>query len=64
MELYAEAFEQAMMPFVKLGRLNDEVGHCGLGLAIVSQIAALSGGEVFLHPFDGQRSGIGVRWST
>lgn len=59
-----EAFEQAMMPFVKLGRLNDEVGHCGLGLAIVSQIAALSGGEVFLHPFDGQRSGIGVRWST
>ncbi|WP_374317223.1 sensor histidine kinase [Aquabacterium sp.] len=58
----ADAFGQALMPFVKLGRLNDEVGHCGLGLAIVSQIASMLGAEVRLHPFDGHRSGIGVRW--
>jgi len=57
----ADAFEQALLPFIKLARVTDERGHCGLGLAIVNQIATMLNGQVVLYPHDGRRAGVGVR---
>jgi two-component system osmolarity sensor histidine kinase EnvZ len=48
-------------PFVRYG-LPDAPArrHCGLGLAIVAQMAQQMGGRMVLRPFDGARSGIGI----
>ncbi len=42
----AEDFERAQQPFVRLTRTRSELGHCGLGLAIVAQIAQQLGGRL------------------
>ncbi|MDB5820399.1 MAG: sensor protein [Rhizobacter sp.] len=39
-------FASALQPFVRLGEQNNAVGHCGLGLAIVAQIARQLGGRL------------------
>jgi two-component system osmolarity sensor histidine kinase EnvZ len=56
--------EHAFKPFAKLRATNrdsrDEVGHCGLGLAIVAQICAELRGRAFDLPFNGKTSGVGV----
>jgi two-component system osmolarity sensor histidine kinase EnvZ len=39
-------FERAQQPFVRLTRNQSEIGHCGLGLAIVAQIARQLGGRL------------------
>jgi two-component system, OmpR family, osmolarity sensor histidine kinase EnvZ len=41
-------FAQALQPFVRLDRQRSSLGHCGLGLAIVSQIARQIGGTLSL----------------
>jgi two-component system osmolarity sensor histidine kinase EnvZ len=41
-----EEFERAQQPFVRLTRTRSELGHCGLGLAIVAQIAKQLGGQL------------------
>jgi len=41
-------FTQALQPFVRLDRQRSSLGHCGLGLAIVSQIARQLGGTLNL----------------
>lgn len=41
-------FGQALQPFVRLDRQRSSLGHCGLGLAIVSQIARQLGGMLSL----------------
>ena len=56
----SEHFERALMPFVRLGDAQASAGKCGLGLAIVAQIAAQVQGRVLHHPFDGRRGGIGL----
>jgi len=59
--LDAEQWARASQPFVRLGPgPGASLRHCGLGLAIVAQMAQQLGGRVVLHPFDGTRSGIGV----
>lgn len=60
-----EQWARAGEPFVRLGTVPGQgqgpsVRHCGLGLAIVAQMARQLGGRMVLHPFDGTRSGIGV----
>ena len=54
----------AIKPFVKLhsrgAELDDALGHCGLGLAIVAQISAELGGRVVTRPYDGISSSVGV----
>jgi two-component system osmolarity sensor histidine kinase EnvZ len=55
--------ENAFKPFVKLRSrrvAEEELGHCGLGLAIVAQICAELGGRIFHRPFDGNDSAVGV----
>lgn len=37
-------FERALQPFVRLTRARSELGHCGLGLAIVAQVVRQLGG--------------------
>ena len=39
-------FERAQQPFVRLTRTRSELGHCGLGLAIVAQVARQLGGRL------------------
>jgi two-component system osmolarity sensor histidine kinase EnvZ len=41
-----EEFERAQQPFVRLTRARSELGHCGLGLAIVAQMARQLGGHL------------------
>ena len=58
-----EQLLKATQPFVQLGMQvspTQSLGRCGLGLAIVAQIAQQLGGRVVLKPFNGTRSGIGV----
>jgi two-component system, OmpR family, osmolarity sensor histidine kinase EnvZ len=52
-------FEKSFQPFVRLGSSTDREGHCGLGLAIVAQVAEQLGGRPVCKAFDGQRSGVG-----
>ena len=42
----AEDFERAQQPFVRLTNARSELGHCGLGLAIVAQVARQLGGRL------------------
>lgn len=51
---------RALEPFVKLGRGAQPGGHCGLGLAILAQIAQALDGRVVMQPFDGRRFGMGL----
>ena len=51
-------FERAQQPFVRLTRSGNELGHCGLGLAIVAQIAGQLGGELRAERDAGGRFGI------
>ena len=41
-----EEFQRAQQPFVRLTRTRSELGHCGLGLAIVAQVARQLGGTL------------------
>jgi two-component system, OmpR family, osmolarity sensor histidine kinase EnvZ len=41
-----EEFQRAQQPFVRLTRTRSELGHCGLGLAIVAQVARQLGGQL------------------
>ena len=42
----AADFEHAQQPFVRLTRARSELGHCGLGLAIVAQMARQLGAQL------------------
>jgi two-component system, OmpR family, osmolarity sensor histidine kinase EnvZ len=53
-------FEHLLQPFVRMEPEISTDGHCGLGLAIVAQVAEQLSGRVVLSPFDGKRSGIGI----
>jgi two-component system osmolarity sensor histidine kinase EnvZ len=39
-------FVRAQRPFVRLGQARGQLGHCGLGLAIVAQVAGLLGARL------------------
>jgi two-component system osmolarity sensor histidine kinase EnvZ len=52
--------ERAVQPFLRLNDITGAAGHCGLGLAIVVQIAQQLCGRLVHLPFDGRRSGIGI----
>ena len=45
----AEAWPQALMPFLRLDRARGGSGHCGLGLAIAARVAASHGGQLQCH---------------
>lgn len=56
-------FERARQPFVRLNETRGELGHCGLGLAIVDQLAAQLGAQLGVQPRDvGHRFAVWVRW--
>jgi two-component system osmolarity sensor histidine kinase EnvZ len=42
----AEAWPQALQPFLRLDRARGGTGHCGLGLAIAARVAAGHGGQL------------------
>jgi two-component system osmolarity sensor histidine kinase EnvZ len=42
----AEAWPQALQPFLRLDRARGGSGHCGLGLAIAARVAAGHGGQL------------------
>jgi two-component system, OmpR family, osmolarity sensor histidine kinase EnvZ len=44
--LDAASFERALKPFVRLSEERSQLGHCGLGLAIVAQMARQLGGSL------------------
>jgi two-component system osmolarity sensor histidine kinase EnvZ len=52
----------ALQPFTRLRGHTAAIGHCGLGLAIVAQLAARLGGEVQALAWDGRHSGLRVAW--
>ncbi|MGY0195296.1 ATP-binding protein [Leptothrix sp. BB-4] len=57
----AETFDQALQPFVRLGADAGQIGHCGLGLAIVQRLATQLGGRVIrLGPESPNGWGVGV----
>jgi two-component system osmolarity sensor histidine kinase EnvZ len=43
-----DEFARAQEPFVRLGPARADVGHCGLGLAIATQMARQMGGQMHL----------------
>jgi two-component system osmolarity sensor histidine kinase EnvZ len=51
----AQQFGRAQLPFVRLDGNRSELGHCGLGLAIVAQITAHLDGKLSLQPPDSGR---------
>ncbi len=53
-----EDFQRAQQPFVRLTRTRSELGHCGLGLAIVAQMARQLGGR--LHARRGADGRFGI----
>jgi len=62
--LSAEAFAAARQPFVQLspsGQRERGRGHCGLGLAIVDQLAQQLGGALLHQQPEQGGSAIGVR---
>jgi two-component system, OmpR family, osmolarity sensor histidine kinase EnvZ len=60
----AEAeFERARQPFVRLNDTRSELGHCGLGLAIVDQLAQQLGAVLRVSPRAPEASfAVLVRW--
>jgi two-component system, OmpR family, osmolarity sensor histidine kinase EnvZ len=57
----AEQFKKALQPFVRLVEANG-VGHSGLGLAIVAQIADQFGGKLCIVRRSDQTFGIEFSW--
>jgi len=55
-----EEFQRAQQPFVRLTRTRSELGHCGLGLAIVAQVARQLGGRLQLRREDDGRFAIAL----
>lgn len=56
-------FERARQPFVRLNETRSELGHCGLGLAIVDQLAHQLGATLHVRPRAGQvRFAVMLRW--
>jgi two-component system osmolarity sensor histidine kinase EnvZ len=53
-------FELAQQPFVRLSAARSDLGHCGLGLAIVAQIARQGGGELRLARVSGSGGTFGI----
>ncbi len=51
-------FQRAQQPFVRLTGARSELGHCGLGLAIVAQMARQLGGKLHTQRADDGRFGI------
>lgn len=54
-------FAAAREPFVRLGQAGG-IGHCGLGLAIVDQIARQWGAQLHCHTDESGRFGILLVW--
>ena len=54
-------FARAQQPFVRLTGARSELGHCGLGLAIVAQMARQLGGTLLTMHADDGRFGIVLR---
>jgi two-component system, OmpR family, osmolarity sensor histidine kinase EnvZ len=54
----AADFHRARQPFVRLTGARSELGHCGLGLAIVAQMARQLGGGLRTLRADDGRFGI------
>jgi two-component system, OmpR family, osmolarity sensor histidine kinase EnvZ len=59
----AAEFNQALQPFSRLSPERKATGHCGLGLAIVAQIAEQSDGKLNAVRGLGNRFGISLMWS-
>ncbi|MDE2370749.1 MAG: hypothetical protein KGN16_17400 [Burkholderiales bacterium] len=55
-----EEFARAQQPFVRLTNSRSQLGHCGLGLAIVGQIARQLGGRLRLVRAEDGRFGIAL----
>jgi signal transduction histidine kinase len=55
-----EMFAHAAEPFVRLDTSRGQAGHCGLGLAIVTRLAAQSGGKLIGGRLDRDGFEIGV----
>jgi len=53
-------FDRAQQPFVRLTHTRSELGHCGLGLAIVAQVARQLGGQLAARVDERGRYGIAV----
>jgi two-component system, OmpR family, osmolarity sensor histidine kinase EnvZ len=53
-----DEFGHALQPFVRLGGARTDVGHCGLGLAIATQMARQLGGR--LHTEHDAALGFGI----
>lgn len=60
--LTAEEFAQARRPFSRLAGDNKPSGHCGLGLAIIEQIVAQTGGVLELTRDATGRFGLAMIW--
>jgi two-component system, OmpR family, osmolarity sensor histidine kinase EnvZ len=58
----AEEFERAKRPFVRLPGARAVLGHCGLGLAIVAQVARQTGATLSCTRDAAGRFGIELRW--
>ena len=61
----AEAeFDRARQPFVRLNDTRGELGHCGLGLAIVDQLAQQLGAVLTMRPrWNGAPFAVVLEWS-
>jgi two-component system, OmpR family, osmolarity sensor histidine kinase EnvZ len=58
-------FASALQPFVRLNPARNTLGHCGLGLAIVAQIANQLRAKVSVRPRSGDAPfGVSVSWPT
>ncbi|XVJ69724.1 MAG: hypothetical protein HEQ39_08760 [Rhizobacter sp.] len=55
-------FDRAQLPFVRLDDSRAGLGHCGLGLAIVAQIAHQLGGHLERSKLAGSRFGVSIVW--
>jgi two-component system, OmpR family, osmolarity sensor histidine kinase EnvZ len=55
-------FERAQLPFVRLEGSRAGLGHCGLGLAIVAQIAHQLGGHLERSKSADGRFGVSIVW--
>jgi two-component system, OmpR family, osmolarity sensor histidine kinase EnvZ len=53
---------KAFQPFVRFASAAVDSHSCGLGLAIVDQIAHQFGGKTVVRAFDGTRSGVAMCW--
>ena len=59
--LTPEQFEAALEPFVRLSK-DSTIGHCGLGLAIVAQIAQHWKADLSSSRQEGKGFGVSLRW--